>query len=288
MFRQRIIFLLELSLIFSGLIFIELNTDCAEKEASSEKVLKNAKIISFSIPESCHTQGMALDENYLYLSCCELIRKKGFIYRVKRDEIEKGVSNTELKYERIELTIGEQYHPSGMDINGEFLWVALAEYHPAPARSTFICIDRDRFREIKEKRFELNDHIGALSATRNWIIALNWNARDFYILDYSGKILTRGKNPGKVAYQDCKNNNDHSIICSGTISSILPKGYIDVIEIPDIKPSSWKLRKRTIAYRAEGKIIPLTREAMAIEDKKIYFIPTDFPELWLYRFDLQN
>ena len=283
---QRIILLLKESLIL--LVLVGFGFKVKGEETHSEKALKNGQVIPFSIPESCHTQGMAIDENYIYLSCCDLLRKRGLIYRIKRDALEMRTSVSEIKYDRLELTIGAKYHPSGMDINGECLWVALAEYHPAPASSTFICIDRSGFKEIHKKRFGLDDHIGAIASTENWIVAFNWDARNFYIIDYSGKILTKGKNPDRIAYQDCKHNDDNSIICSGTSSSISLKGYVDTIEMRAREPDGFRLKGRIITGRAEGKLIPLTREAMALEGKKIYFLPTDFPELLIYRFDLMN
>ena len=219
----------------------------ADAGAKEEKVPtitlpeKPAAVLPLPLPDSCHSQGLALDDNFLYLSCVDLKNKKGLVYRIARPGLESPNAGGQLNYQKLDLTIGSQYHPSGLDLNGPCLWVAMSEYHPAPANSTIICVDRESFQPVKEKRFPLADHIGALAAGKNWLMAANWDAGYFYLLDYSGKLLVKGENPTGTAFQDCKYLEGDLVLCSGPAGRISGKGYTDLIRLSDLKPESWKL-----------------------------------------------
>jgi len=234
------------------------------------------------IADKCHTQGIAFDEKFLYLSCVDQLQRLGWIYRLERLGLESG----KLIYQKLNVTRGGQYHPSGLDLTGSCLWVAVAEYHPSPARSTLVCIERDFFKPARYRVFDLNDHIGALATMKNWLVGLNWDAKDFYLMDYTGQILVKGPNPGKTAYQDCKYLEGDDIICSGAASALSGSGYVDIIQIPDLDPDNWKVKIRITAERLEKRSTPLTREGMAVWKNKIYFLPDDLPNPVLYQFDL--
>lgn len=243
---------------------------------------KSPLIQELKIGDKCHTQGIAFDERFLYLSCVNQLQREGWIYRIERSGMESG----KLIYLKLNVTRGEQYHPSGLDIAGSCLWVAVAEYHPYPARSSLLCIDLNLFKPADSLVFDVDDHIGALAAMRNWLVALNWDAKEFYLLDYSGKVLVKGQNPGKTAYQDCNYLSGYDIICSGSSSLLSGTGYVDIIQIPDLNPDNWKVKARLIAEKMPKRLSPLTREGMAVWKDKIYFLPDDLPNPALYQFDL--
>lgn len=234
------------------------------------------------IPGACHNQGIAFDDNFLYLSCVDIKSKRALLFQVSRlrpaDKDRPDLLN------KLDLTEAGQYHPSGLDINGACLWVAVADYHPAPAKSTIKCIDRGAFRNKTGKEIQIPDHIGALAASPNWIAAFNWDAKDLYLIDYSGKILAKGPNPGAVAYQDCKSYKDNLIICSGGAGALSGKGFLDMIEIGGADPRTWILVRRG-EINATKKLAPLTREGMAWREKYIYFLPGDSPNPMLYQYE---
>jgi hypothetical protein len=246
------------------------------------KLGKSALVRELKIADRCHTQGIAFDEKFLYLSCVDQLQRQGWIYRIERSGMESGKQI----YQKLNVTRAGQYHPSGLDISGSCLWVAVAEYHPSPASSTVLCIDRSLFKPAGYRVFDVPDHIGALAAMKNWLVALNWDAKEFYLLDYSGKILVKGPNPGKTAYQDCNYLSGDEVICSGSSSLLSGAGYADIIQIPDQSPDNWRVKARLIAEKMPGRISPLTREGMAIWEDKIYFLPDDLPNPALYQFDI--
>jgi hypothetical protein len=241
------------------------------------------EISSAVIPvhESCHNQGIALDDAYLYLSCIDMKNKRALLHRMVSNRADEAFQYPTL--DRLDITVGDQDHPSGMDVSGGCLWVAVAEYHPAPAKSTIKCIDLKTLQEKPDKKFEVADHIGALAAMDKQIAAFNWDAKDLYLLDYSGKLLAKGPNPGATAYQDCKFFKDDLIVCSGGASAIGGKGRLDMLEIKENDPGAWKLKKR-VELNISKKMMPLTREGMAWKSDSIYFLPADSPDPVLYQY----
>lgn len=236
------------------------------------------------IPDSCHTQGIALDQEFFYLSCVARKEKKAWIYRIARSELGKGGKDSPASFEKIDVTEGAQYHPSGLDINGPCLWVAVAEYHPAPATSTFKCINRQSFREEPGMKFKFSDHIGTLACGCKWLLAINWDARTFYLVDYSGKSFTRGENRSGASYQDCKHFRDELFICSGPAGKISGTGYLDLLEISD-QPKAWSVKQRAMISKTSRKLLTVANEGMALEGTSFYFVPDDLPNPVLYRFD---
>ncbi len=254
-------------------------------EAEVKKLADNpASEFKIPIPGSCHTQGMAMDEKYIYFSCVDTLKQQAWIYRVPRGALESGKAGKAVTYERVEVSIGDQYHPSGLDIAGRCLWVAVSEYHSAPASSTFICIERDLFKQANYQRFPFSDHIGALAAGKDWLVALNWDAKDFYMLDYSGNLLAKRKNPTGIAYQDCKYQEGTKILCSGPAGSMGQKGLVDLMDMAGSDDP--KALKRLEVPAVKGSFRAMTREAMTVDQNKIYFLPQDIPNLTLYVFEM--
>ena len=254
---------------------------------------RNAKTISFPqkpqsvqvvhIKDVCHTQGIAFFENNLYLSCVGKEDMKGYIYKVPRQELGK-ISEAEIQYEKLDVTEGDEYHPSGLDIRGDCLWVAVAEYHPAPAKSTFKCIDLKTFRLKPELAFSFDDHIGTIAAAENWIMGVNWDAKTFYILDYSGKLKLKAANPGQASYQDCKYYQNNLVLCSGLAGKNPQKGYLDMLELNDSNAASWKLVKRSPLVNPPGKFLSIATEGMAFDGTNLYFAPDDLPGTRIFQY----
>jgi len=257
--------------------YVEVNFP--KKEASKQVVM---------IPDTCHTQGIALDDDFLYLSCVDKKLKKGWLYRVARSEFKNPLRTEPFSFSKLEITEGEQYHASGIDVKGACIWVALADYHPAPAKSTIKCIDKQSMTIKKALNIEVNDHIGTLAAFDDWLLGMNWDAQTFYLVDYSGKILTSGANPGKGSYQDCKYYYGNRIVCSGLAGQVPVKGYLDMIEIPGTDPSSWQLVRRSVVTQKSKKLFPLTNEAMAFSGSQVYLVPDDLPNPEMYAFNFEE
>ena len=238
-----------------------------QKPKSKQKIL---------ISHSCHTQGIALFKNYLFLSCVDKKEKKAYLYRLKQNSQKNFVLD-----KKIDLTIYDQYHPSGIDIDNSCLWIAVAQYHPAPARSTVLCLDPE-LASLKPKfSFNISDHIGAICLIDNLLVALNWDSKDFYILSTSGRVIKRLKNTSAVAYQDCKHFSSNVIICGGKARS---RGYIDFLSLN----GGLKLIRRIEVKKRSAKGHILTREGLCFKDEMLYLLPDDLPYPTLYSFTFKG
>jgi hypothetical protein len=123
------------------------------------------------------------------------------------------------------------------------------------------------------------------------IFGANWDARNFYVWDWSGKELGRGPSPTEVAYQDCKYIPPRYLVCTGGISLlglIKTKGELDLIEIKGDDVSEWNLKKRLILKKPGISGPVITREASCYKDGKFYFVPEDFPRPTLYEYRIEE
>ena len=252
-----------------------------QNQAWAENNLSAKQIFPVKIPSgSCHTQGIALSGTYFYLTCVEIKSKRAWLYQIPFSEISSG-NGEKINFKKHDLSEKGKYHPSGIDIKGSCLWVAVSEYHPAPAKSLIKCLEPF---ELKEKfSFGVDDHIGAISAMEQWIVGFNWDARRIYLFDYSGKLVNQGANPSKVAYQDCKHFSEKELLCSGRIGKFSPRSYLELLEIGSKEPEAWRVKK---SFRLKDK--SLAREGMAFSGESIYFFPFDFPKAKLIKFDLNQ
>jgi hypothetical protein len=149
-------------------------------------------------------------------------------------------------------------------------------------------VDKQTMTINKPFNIEVNDHIGTLAAFDDWLLGMNWDAQTFYLMDYSGKILTQGANPGKGSYQDCKYYYGNRIVCSGLAGQLSSKGYLDMILIPGTDPQSWQLVKRSVVNAKSRKLMPLTNEAMAFTGSRVFLVPDDLPNPEMYAFDFEE
>ena len=150
--------------------------------------------------------------------------------------------------EETELGEGLIYHPGGIDYDGEFIWVPVAEYRP---RSNSI-IYRINTANLESKEvFRIDDHIGAVVSARpsKSLYGLNWGGRTLYswpldvhnnlledpalfkVKRTDGSRLDLGAKPTKALpvptnnpffeYQDCKFVRDRYMLCAGVNSYCL-------------------------------------------------------------------
>lgn len=151
-----------------------------------------------------------------------------------------------------DLKIGEGaiYHPGGLDYDGRYLWVAVAEYRPN-SRSIVYRIDPQTLTASEVLRF--NDHLGALvhDTETHSLHGISWGSRTFYRWELSrdGRATNaarpeRTANPSHyVDYQDCKFAGARRMACTGvTEFRVTPDaepfrlGGIDLISLRDHRP----------------------------------------------------
>ena len=122
-----------------------------------------------------HPQGMSLYGERFFLSSVEVTdRAQG-----------QGIGHLfEVDFEgqlrrQIRLGEGPAYHPGGIDYDGRWLWVPVAEYRP-DSRSLVYRVDPETL--AVKRVFEFRDHLGALVCDRQnrRLVGVSWGSRKFY------------------------------------------------------------------------------------------------------------
>ena len=122
-----------------------------------------------------------------------------------------------------DLTLGEGavYHPGGIDFDGRFIWVPVAEYRPN-SRSIIYRVDPTTMKATEVLRYA--DHLGGIvhNTDNHSLHAISWGSRFFYSwkLDAQGRVkpATQLRAPNHsffIDYQDCKYLGKNEMLCGG-------------------------------------------------------------------------
>jgi hypothetical protein len=153
----------------------------------------------------------------------------------------------------IKLGEGSIYHPGGIDYDGRYIWVPVAEYRPN-SRSIVYRVDPETMQATEMFRYA--DHVGGLvrDTDDNSLHGVSWGSRRFYRwpLDSNGKPTNADVAPEKsrtlntshyLDYQDCKYVGSHRMLCSGvTELRVTPEapvfrlGGLDIVNLTDGRP----------------------------------------------------
>lgn len=200
-----------------------------------------------------HPQGMVKIGDYFFMSSVEVTRKRqyndggeGIGHIFKFDATGKLIA---------EITLGEGliYHPGGIDFDGQFIWVPVAEYRPN-SRSIVYKVDPKTMKATEVMRFE--EHLGGIvhNVDANTLNGVSWGSRSFYQwqLDVDGKMIhpmvspdrLRVSNPSYyIDYQDCHYIGQHKMLCGGLRSyKTSPDGVsfrlggLEIVNLADNRP----------------------------------------------------
>ncbi|PVE24380.1 hypothetical protein DC522_10970 [Microvirga sp. KLBC 81] len=192
-----------------------------------------------------------------------------------------------------EITLGEGsiYHPGGIDYDGRYIWVPVAEYRPN-SRSIVYRVDPETMKA--EEMFRFADHIGGVvhDTDDNSLHGVSWGSRRFYrwTLDASGKPTNGDESPEKLRklntshyldYQDCKYTGNHRMLCSGvTEMRVTPDaapfrlGGLDLVDLTDGRPL---FQTPVLLWTASG--FDMTHNPVWMETSEAgirgYFMPED-------------
>jgi uncharacterized protein DUF6454 len=153
----------------------------------------------------------------------------------------------------LKLGEGSIYHPGGIDYDGRFVWVPVAEYRPN-SRSIVYRVDPETMTATEVFRFR--DHVGGIvhDTDDNTLHGVSWGSRRFYRwpLDRAGKVTNAETPPEKlrtlntshyVDYQDCKYAGRHRMLCTGVTeirqspqASAFRLGGIELVSLADGRP----------------------------------------------------
>ncbi len=204
-----------------------------------------------------HVQGIDFDERRLWVTSVNKAERKGYLQEFSLD--------TGKHIREVSVATGDRFHPGGISAYGESLWVPVAEYR----RNSSSVIQRRSARTLElEYQFEVADHIGCIAVAPDVLIGANWDSRDFYVWDRSGRLLRKVANPTPNAYQDLKFVDDR-LIGAG----LLPgrAGAIDWLDYPSLRLT----RRITAGQTSRG--VPYTNEGMAIRGIRLLLVPEDSP-----------
>lgn len=115
----------------------------------------------------------------------------------------------------IVLGEGDMYHPGGLDVDGQYLYLPVAEYRPNSAAMIYR-IDLTTY--DAEKLFTVRDHIGGvvLDQETGHLVGQSWGSRRFYDWTIDGKQKRFWLNDNHfLDYQDCEYVASRKALCSG-------------------------------------------------------------------------
>ena len=205
-----------------------------------------------------------------------------------------------------ETTLGEGsiYHPGGIDYDGQYIWVPVAEYRPN-SRSIIYRVDPETMKA--EEMFRFADHVGGLvrDTDDNSLHGVSWGSRRFYRwpLDPNGRPTNAHEAPEKLRtlntshyldYQDCKYVGAHRMLCSGvtemrvtTDAPLFRLGGLDLVSLSDGRPL---FQTPVLLWTASG--LDMTHNPVWLETSDAgirgYFMPEDDKSvLYIYDADVK-
>jgi hypothetical protein len=219
--------------------------------------IENAHLVSVVNLEGAvyHVQGVDLDAEHIWVTSVDSEGQRAWLHQFSR---------ATAKLERqVDLTDGPRYHPGGFSVHGDSIWVPVAEYRP---HSSAVIEEFDRHTLVLKQKILVPDHLGCLAVTPDGLLAGNWDSKELYVLDMSGKQIRVIENPTNNNYQDMK--FDHGmLVASGTITRTT--GAVDWFAWPSMK----LVRRLRSGATDRGKAY--TAEAMAVVGNDLYFVPED-------------
>ena len=256
-----------------------------------------------------HTQGMVKVGEYFYMSSVEVIRGTTR-YEQPQGKLDRDVGEGRghlFKFDKEgnllhDLLIGEgaTYHPGGIDYDGKYIWVPVAEYRPY-SFSIIYRVDPETMQAVEAFRF--NDHIGAIvhNTDDHTLVGASWDARELYhwTLDGQGKI-TNANIPSElqgverrsyyVAFQDCKYIGGHLMFCSGVRSFKNETGSFRLggWEILDLRDNRPVQQIPVTLLSPFGAVITGNPCTVELTEKGIraYFVPDDNEKSTLLIYEL--
>lgn len=260
---------------------------------------KPVAAVSINFP-TFHPQGMVKIGDTLFVSSVEITTPtKRFAQPVDGFDRDTGEGTAHLfkidmKGNLVsEITLGEGsvYHPGGIDYDGRYIWVPVAEYRPN-SRSIVYRVDPETMQATEMFRFA--DHIGGLvhDTDDNSLHGVSWGSRRFYrwTLGQDGKPTNADEAPEKLRklntshyldYQDCKYAGSHRMLCSGVTEMrvtsegpLFRLGGLDLVSLTDGRPL---FQTPVLLWTASG--YDMTHNPVWMETSEAgirgYFMPED-------------
>jgi hypothetical protein len=246
-------------------------------------------------PARAHTQGLEIISGNYYITARQddVLPKRALLLRTDARRTDWDVWDVTPTDARGDLTTLD--HPGGMQSDGNRLWIPLAEskrkgrslIRAFPLAGVVAC------RPLKaEVEFPVNDHIGAVavSVDRKIVFGANWDTEAVYMWDFDGRLQRtlkglelEGRGLGVVSGVYARAGlavQDWKVVGDQLFASGLFLGPGAVAESPQSRLMSFAgfsepgCQQRSISLPKQDGT-ELAREAMAIADGRVHFLPED-------------
>jgi hypothetical protein len=206
-----------------------------------------------------HVQGLDVNREWFWISAVDRRTRSGWVWRVDRRTLRTAAER--------ELTQGPLYHPGGLQVWGDSLWIPIAEYR---RQSTSRILELDALTLAERRSFPVEDHIGSTATDgRTFVLGANWDARRFYRWTLDGQLRQTIDSPSPLAIQDMKWVNK-ALYAGGLVNK---NCRLDQLDPETLAP----LRSLPLP---SGRCY--THEGMALWDGRFYFLPEDEPASRIY------
>ncbi len=243
-----------------------------------------------SRPTTCHTQGLAISDQHLFVSCsfyADTLKRirayaaRSLLLRAPRGEVFQGKG--EVRWEVVDLTTHEEDdrfeppvtrvlgHPSGLILapEGKGLWLATAVYDP----DTYALLHLLRWEgsappEAERPPLPVRDHVGTVGhfLRGRLVLGIAWGTR-IHLFDLATGRARSLESGLDVEYQDCDSWTEREIVCAGYQTRReqaedgewqVQTGFLDVLALEGEGFETWRLKKVLgIPARAiNGKPLP--------------------------------
>jgi hypothetical protein len=196
-----------------------------------------------------HCQGMVKIGDEFWVSSVELEKTEdGLVDRTTGKGHLFRISIAGRLLDNISIGEGTIFHPSGIDFDGDHIWIAAAEYRP-DSQSIIYRFDPSN-KELKEM-FRWQDHIGGIARNKdtNSLHGISWGSRKFYKwdLDDNGNVHMPLAIPAELAqlnhsfyidYQDNQYLGGREMLYTGLSTYKRPGGQpvaLGGLEIVDLE-----------------------------------------------------
>jgi len=245
-------------------------------------------------PAKAHTQGLEIKSGKYYVTARreDVLPKRALLLRTDARRADWDVWDITAVDAR---GLTRLDHPGGIQSDGERLWIPVAESKPKTSSLIRIFSIAGLIAGQPAKaafEFPVSDHIGAVavSAARKLVFGANWDTETVYVWDFEGRLERRlngaelearglgvvsGPNGrAGLAVQDWKLLGDR-LFASGLfrgpgVKSEAPQSRL--MSLTDFPGPGLQWRSSPLPKQNGTE---LAREAMAISDGVVYFLPGD-------------
>jgi hypothetical protein len=158
-----------------------------------------------------HPQGMEIDGDtgLLYITAVEIIEERDEARRYcgkgRAHLFECDIEGRTIRSVNLTSDHEEEYHPSGMVLIDDTMYIALAQYLPETSATIIKFNVKDW---TYEKLFRIQDHVGLVvpNFDQGELFLGTWGSRHYYCTDLKGNIKSKHQNPcsDEMEHQDAQ------------------------------------------------------------------------------------